>query len=97
MPKIPQSKSECSNAQTEPLLLEVLEHVAAHMGLDGTEVRQRNFWRPEGVGLPQALPALDPSPTLKPSVQEIAEAPQVGPRPGLCAIISFFCLLQGTS
>ena len=64
----------------------MVEHVAAHLGLDGTEVRQRNFWRPEGVGLPQVLPAVEPSPTLKPSVQEIAENPQVGPRLGLCVI-----------
>eukprot|EP00891_Asterochloris_glomerata_P008497 jgi/Astpho2/8497/Aster-05539 len=55
---------------------QVVEHVAAHLGLDGTEVRQRNFWRPEGVGELQAPPTVEPSPTLKPSVQEIAEAPQ---------------------
>lgn len=66
----------------------MVEHVAAHLGLDGTEVRQRNFWRPEGVGELQAPPTVEPSPTLKPSVQEIAEAPQVGPRPGPCAIFS---------
>ena len=69
----------------------MVEHVAAHLGLDGTEVRQRNFWRPEGVDLPQVLPAVEPTPTLKPSVQEIAETPQVGPRPGLC-LISENCL-----
>ena len=83
--------------ETGLLLLQVVEHVAAHLGLDGTEVRQRNFWRPEGAGGLQAPPAVEPSPTLKPSVQEVAEAPQVGPRPGLCYNVFNLGLLQGRS